>query len=292
MSVFAFVLPFGLMLLGFICVGCAGYIAYRYLGIDPSYLQSTYIYTHIVAALERAGIKTTFNSFCMIWSFAFVASTSILALIAGIGVPLSLVIALCICLVTTLAIPKLKQRRRCELFTHQLSHALPMVASNIRCDFSLIDSFVMATEYLEDPIKSEMRHIAREVRVSGDLQAGFEGLAKRMESDDLQLISYEIAIESTSGGDIAAKFDDIAKIIRRRASLRRHIAAITSDNRLSVKFVAMMPVLVIAVFAITMPDYLLFFVQSPLGIGIGCVVLALEFGGIALAQHMCNQDID
>jgi Flp pilus assembly protein TadB len=147
--------------------------------------------------------------------------------------------------------------RRRAAFSDQLPDVLQLIASALRSGFSLPQALDAVVREDAQPVAGEFSRALAEVRLGGDLADGLEGVARRMNSDDLHWTVIAIRVQQGIGGNLAEVLLTIAGTIRERAFLRRHVRALSAEGRLSAYIIVALPVLVGTWLFISAPQYML-----------------------------------
>jgi tight adherence protein B len=80
-------------------------------------------------------------------------------------------------------------------------------------------------------------------------------MLRRVGHEDLPLFITAVGIQATSGGNLREILDGLSKTIRERGKLRRKIRAISAEGRISAYILTAVPVLLLTVILVFMPDY-------------------------------------
>ena len=125
-------------------------------------------------------------------------------------------------------------------------------------DDMLMNYFSVDEDYLETfgIEMAEGRFFSKEF--STDSSEGFvlnEEAIKRMDMQDLRILSVAVTIQQQSGGNLAEILDGLAKVIRARFRLFRRVRAITAEAKWSGAFLSLFPLGVLAVIQIFKPTY-------------------------------------
>lgn len=78
-----------------------------------------------------------------------------------------------------------------------------------------------------------MARVVNQVRVGRDLGEALDEAADRMDSDDFRWIAQAIAIHRQVGGNLAEVMDTVGETIRERNQIRRQVAALSAEGKLS-----------------------------------------------------------
>ena len=146
--------------------------------------------------------------------------------------------------------------RRRASFSEQLPDLLQLVASALQSGFSLPQAFDAVVREDTQPAAGEFARALAEVRLGADLEDALDGVASRMDSDDMRWTVLAIRIQQGVGGNLAEVLLTIAGTIRERAFLRRQVHALSAEGRLSAYILVILPLLVAAWLFISSPGYM------------------------------------
>jgi len=236
----------------------------------------------ITRALDAAGLETRPAELVV------VAVIAMLAVLGGGWLLLSPVAGLLLALVIPVLIAAclnfLAARRR-KLFSNQLAEALQLMAGSLRAGHGLAQAIATVAQEAESPMTDEFHRLTVEARLGRDFVKALDSLALRVKSADFGWVVQAIEIQREVGGDLAEVLDAVANTIRERTRVRRQVSALTAEGRISAWVLALLPVGLGGVMAVTNPSYIRPLYTS----GTGHVLLAaaaalLAAGGLWLRQ--------
>lgn len=218
--------------------------------------------------------------------FAVVSSSGLFVFFAlGLvtGGPLSAVLFLLLGAgMVWLTLGILTDRRR-KAFAEQLDQALQMLAASMRAGYSLTQAITAVAAESEDPVREEFSRVLNESRVGRPLAQSLEDSALRMKNDDFYWIGQAIAINRQVGGSLADVLDGVATTIRERGAMRRQVATLSAEGRISAVVLMVLPVGVGLMLSLLNPKYIGLLLVHPLGwVMLGTSVLLLTVGGLWL----------
>ena len=100
--------------------------------------------------------------------------------------------------------------------------------------------------------------------------------AHRMQSKDFDWVAQAIGINAETGGNLAEVLDQVGKTIRERNQVRRQVASLSAEGRLSGIILVVLPIALFAFFAVISPDYISVFFSHFLGIAALLVEVRLK----------------
>lgn len=155
------------------------------------------------------------------------------------------------------------RRRR---FTSELPDALGLLAGTLRAGVPLSQALGSVAADLGGPLADELRRVSTETALGRDLSEALEASGRRMGSDDLVWVAAAVAIHQMGGGNLAEVLDTVAHTVTERARLRREVASLTAEGRLSAIVLGLLPPLLTAVISVVNPGYLGALTSEPNGL--------------------------
>lgn len=146
-------------------------------------------------------------------------------------------------------------KKRMSKLEEQLPEAIELMVRSLRVGHPLISAIGMVAREVPDPIGTEFGVIADEAAYGRNVADSLKQFAERMDNQDLRFLAIAVAIQQTSGGNLAEILDGLSKVIRGRFKLFRRVNAITSEARFSGKVLSAMPLVVLAANLVFRPGY-------------------------------------
>ena len=107
------------------------------------------------------------------------------------------------------------------------------MAGSLTAGLSLAQSIDTIVNEGSEPISSEFRRVLVEARLGVSLETALEGVAERFDSKDFAWVVMAINIQRRVGGNLAELLDTVAATIREREYMRRQVAALAAEGKLS-----------------------------------------------------------
>lgn len=184
----------------------------------------------------------------------------------------------------TVAIPRailsFKVHRRCKAFEQQLPDTLTLLAGTLRAGYSIGQGFEAVSTEISEPMGRELRRVVTETRLGRPLDEALEAVADRMQSDDFAWAVMAIRIQREVGGNLAELLVTVADTMTQRERLRRDVATLTAEGRMSAIVLGLLPPVLGVVMWVINPDYMLELFQPGLGyilLGLGAVAMLIGF---------------
>lgn len=175
---------------------------------------------------------------------------------------------------------RVRAARRLKRFAAQLPDALSLVASSLQTGFSLNQALDAIARDTADPLRVEMGRAVAEARLGADIEDSLEKTADRMECDDLRWTVMAIRIQRQVGGNLAETLRTTTATLRDRASLRRHVRALSADGRISAYVLVGLPLVLAAGLLLIAPEYISMLWSNVVGI----LMLAVAVVGIVVGS--------
>lgn len=178
-----------------------------------------------------------------------------------------------------LAFLNLKASRRLKAFNGQLPDTLQLLAGTLRAGYSLMQGVEAVSREVDDPIGYELRRVVTESRLGRPLEEALESAAARMGSADFKWAVMAISIQREVGGNLAELLMTVSETMTARERLRRDVAALTAEGKVSAMVLGFLPIGLAATMFVVNPEYIGLLFSEKIGniMLIGAVMLA-SFG--------------
>jgi Flp pilus assembly protein TadB len=170
--------------------------------------------------------------------------------------------------------------RRLNAFRDQLPDVLQLVASSLRSGLSLPQALDAVVREDSQPAAGEFSRALAEARIGASVEDALDAVAVRMDSVDLRWTVMAIRIQREVGGNLAEVLSQTVATMRERASLRRHVRALSAEGRLSGYVLIALPLTLAAWLFLTDRSYLRPLWTTPLGVLLVIVAAVLFVIGV------------
>ena len=234
--------------------------------------------TRLATDLARADLKMRPAEFLIFWAitpigFVFVAFIVGIVL-PGFRNPVALVVVFLLGLWAPRRYLKRRQSKRLRTFNEQLPGTITLLANSLRAGSSFLQGIELVTREARPPISEEFERVVREMQLGLALQPALNNLARRVASEDLELMVTAIQIQSTVGGNLATVLDAIAHTIRERMRIHGEIQTLTAMQRYSGYVITLLPIGLAGILFVISPSYIAVMFERPpelLGLPMGIV---------------------
>ena len=184
--------------------------------------------------------------------------------ISGGNIVTAVVVTGLIALVPPAAISFLASRRQ-KKFVSLLPDTLQLLAGTLRAGYSLMQGVEAVSREVEDPMGQELRRVVTESRLGRPLEESLEASAERMSSDDFAWAVMAIRIQREVGGNLADLLLTVADTMTQRERLRRDVAALTAEGKISAIVLGLLPIGLGLAMWVLNPDYISRLFDTTLG---------------------------
>ena len=222
----------------------------------------------VESALERADLPLRPAEALFFWGAGAIILT--LGFLALGGVVAGGFIGLITVLVPP-AIVNFMAGRRGKQFQSSLPDTLSLLSGSLRAGYSLLQGVEAVSKEVQDPMGKELRRIITEARLGREIEDAMEQVAERMASPDFAWAVMAVRIQREVGGNLSELLLTVADTMVQRERLRRDVAALTAEGKISAIILGLLPIGLGAFMWIGNPEYM-----HPLGATtLGHVLLGL-----------------
>jgi tight adherence protein B len=186
---------------------------------------------------------------------------------------------------------KYYRRRRIKKFNVQLVDALQAMANAFKAGLTFPQAIEHVAREGMPPLSQEFGLFVKEVKLGVPLEEALVNMAKRVGSDDLELVVVSTNIARQLGGNMAEMFETISSTIRERFRLEGKIDALTSQGKMQGWIVASMPLLLGLVLNQMRPDLMGPMLDHMFGYILVAVIAVMEALGIFIIRRIVNIDV-
>ncbi len=186
---------------------------------------------------------------------------------------------------------RVKAARRRKAFMAQLPDTLTLLSSTLKAGYSFMQGVEAVSQEIEDPMGGELRRIVTEAQLGRPLEDAMDASAERMDSPDFSWAVMAVKIQREVGGNLSELLLTVAETMTERERLRRDIASLTAEGKMSAIVLGALPILLgMAMWAMN-PEYInTLFTDSFGKVLLGLSVFAV-LAGFAWMKKIINIDI-
>ena len=136
---------------------------------------------------------------------------------------------------------KVLKRRRLRKFDAQFPDAIDIIVRSLRAGHPVPVAISTVARELPDPVGTEFGIVSDEITYGADLESAIRDLYFRVGSEDLPLFVTAVAIQTSTGGNLAEILENLSGVIRQRFKMRRKIKALAAEGRASALILSSLP---------------------------------------------------
>lgn len=153
----------------------------------------------------------------------------VLAAAVGFGIPLTI-------------LSRMADTRR-KAIAAQFPVALDVFVRGLRAGHPVASALDLLTKEMKDPIGSEFGLVVDEVTYGSDLRESLQAMADRWGLADMKMFVVCLAVQNETGGNLAEILENLAGVIRERASMFLKVRALSSEGRMTAVILTLLPVM-------------------------------------------------
>jgi tight adherence protein B len=151
---------------------------------------------------------------------------------------------------------RLRVRRQRKRFEDQLPDNLQVIASAMRAGHSFAGALSVVVEDAPDPTGRELRRVIADERLGVPLDLAMATAVRRMDSKDLEQVALVAVLQRETGGNTAEVLDRVTEAVRERLALRRMVASLTAQGRMSRWVLTGIPICLLVMLSLVNPTYM------------------------------------
>jgi len=190
-----------------------------------------------------------------------------------------------------LAAMRVLQNRRLRKLEDQLVGGIQILASGVRAGLNLIQAMELVARDGPVPLRQEFAHLLREYEYGVPVEEAMENAAERIGSGDYRLLFSALQTHRERGGDLGDTLDRIASSIREIQRLENRVRSLTAQGRATARWLGAMPVVVLGILYLLVPEGVRLLFTDSLGKLILLVIVALNIVGFLWIRRIVAIDI-
>lgn len=166
------------------------------------------------------------------------------------------------------------EKHRKKKFHYQLIDALLNIGQSLKAGLSFLQSLEVMVEEMPPPISQEFALILKENKMGKSMEESFERLNKKMDIEDLNMMTTAILVARETGGNLAQVFSHLADTIRQKHRIVNQVKTLTTQARWQSVILSFLPI-IFAIFIYRInPDYFTVMINDNIGrlLLIWCVI--------------------
>lgn len=133
------------------------------------------------------------------------------------------------------------QRRRKKM-EQQFPVSIDIFVRALRSGHPVASAIELLTKEMDDPIGSEFGLVSDEISYGAELTDALDAMADRWDLEDIRMFVVSLSVQIETGGNLAEILENLADVIRARASLYLKVRALSSEGRMTGWILSVLPV--------------------------------------------------
>ena len=203
--------------------------------------------------------------------FTLLFQNLILGIIFGAGI---------VCLGFNALISNITAKQKLK-FSMELPELLNILASALRAGLTLQQGLEAYASDSKSEVAREIRRAIGEIRVGTPIDEALMGVAKRMNSEDLEWAVTALSIQRVVGGSMATILTTTYETVKARSEIRREVRTLAAEGKLSAYVLMALPIGIFLFLLLTRREYVSAFWTNPMGYVLMTFVgVSMTFGWI------------
>ena len=182
-------------------------------------------------------------------------TTLLFELVFGLGLTIGIACGLILSLAAWVFQARRLIRRRAFAIEEALPEAMDLIVRSLKVGLPVGAAVQAAGRELVGPIAEEFSETSARISYGQEPVSALRDMATRTGSQGLSFFAAAVAIQSTTGGNLAEVLERLANIERGRQQLRRKVRSITSEAKWSGRFLSFFPIAATVMLLAANPDY-------------------------------------
>ncbi len=176
--------------------------------------------------------------------------------------------------------------KRCSRLVDQMVDGMTIMANGIKAGQSLTQSMERVVENMSGPLPQEFGLILNKVRLGMSVEDALNEFGDRIPRQDVQMFVTAVVILKETGGNMAETFTTIVSTVRERQKVEKKIEAMTAQGNMQAIVVTMVPLILLGVFLVLDPSYVMPLFTKPLGWVCLMIVATLQIIGLVVMKKI------
>jgi tight adherence protein B len=155
--------------------------------------------------------------------------------------------------------------KRMEKLEEQFPQALDVLKRGLQAGYAFNEAIKLVVEEMEGELADEFKIMFNRINFGNDIKTALLYFVKRVPSPTAMAFSSAVAIQKSTGGNLAENVDNLSVLIRQRFTFKRRVKTLSAEGRLSGWVLVLMPFVLFALLYISSPSYVSTLISTPEG---------------------------
>lgn len=230
----------------------------------------------------------------MLFQIGFALCLFVVGFIIGVSILSKLFIGTLLAIIafvlSRLYITRMKNKRK-QMFEEQFVDAISLIANGVRSGLSLMQALELTIKEMNDPISYEINLVVQATRVGVPLDIALHEWSARMDSNDLEIFTTAVIIQSQTGGNLSEVLETLGNTIRERFKIQRQIKTLTSQGVMSAYILTFLPVVLGIILYFIQPAKMSLLFTTNYGLMLSLSIIALISTGGFMVKKIITIDV-
>ena len=236
------------------------------------------------AVLLRRGIESREEALLSV----MVAGSGIVAVAAGIigKSPIAAVLAALLLWVIAAMWARAGRERLVAEVRDEVPNVLQSIEASFLSGMTLQQTFQQAAQDSDGFIRTRMLHCVHVMETGGSAADALVALRRDTVIPEMTFLAVALDVQHQTGGSMKQVLEAVQEVTRSKLELARELRVQTAQAALSARVVTALPFVLMAIFSLMSPGFLMpFFVSIP-GVAIFILACGMEAAGILMVRRM------
>ncbi len=176
-------------------------------------------------------------------------------------------------------------------FEGQLPEVLDLMAASLESGAGVPQALELVVAEADNPSAEEFARVLSATRLGNPIVEALKVMSERLESRDLNWTIQAIIVQQRTGGKLADVLRIVAGFMRGREEVKRELAALTAEGKLSAFILGGLPFGLAIFLLIVNPDYLTPLFTTAIGIAMLVITGTLMLIGFFIMSRIIKIDV-
>ena len=208
------------------------------------------------AKLKQADLSISLRTFIIV-SVVMGVVGAVMAFVLGLNPLVSLGIGVVMGLGLPRWVVSMKGKKRMKKFSLAFPDSVDILVRGIKTGLPVHDCFKIIARESPQPLGAEFQQLVEGLGVGLTLSQALDKMFERMPVPELKFFAIVIAIQQTSGGNLAEALGNLTTVLRARRMMGEKIKAMSSEAVASAGIIGSLPPAVMMLVMVASPAYMM-----------------------------------
>ncbi|WOH39188.1 type II secretion system F family protein [Thalassotalea fonticola] len=157
---------------------------------------------------------------------------------------------------------------RLEKIEEQFPQTLDVLKRGLQAGYAFSESLKLVCDETKGELAEEFNLMFKQINYGSDVKTALLTFVHRVPTTSAMGFASAVSIQKETGGNLAEKIENIARIIRQRFKFKRRVRTLSAEGRLSGWVLILTPFVLFAVIYFSTPSYVETLISTPNGINL------------------------